>query len=119
MKRWFLLSFCTLFLVIIAPHAQAQVDNNGDEGGCSAEFADPCWNPDDSDPTGCWWCWWQDPKPDCSKKPNNNCKECKAICDCEYSNAIADCDGEMCRRGALTERNACYGNCYADWLDVC
>lgn len=119
MVRWLLLSLFAVFLVIAAPNAQAQTDNDGD-GICSAEFADPCWSPEDPTPIGCWWCFWREPaKPDCSKMPNTNCKECKAKCDCEYNNQIADCDGELCKRGALTERNACYGNCYNDHLDVC
>ena len=49
-------------------------------------------------------------------KPVNSFDSCRAACDCRYRNNKNKCNkGVFCIQMAAEERNACYGNCIADW----
>lgn len=54
--------------------------------------------------------------------PNGECirstnyETCIARCDCQYTKNKKDCGrSAWCIDIATSERNACYGNCIADW----
>lgn len=115
------LTLLILFCLLIASTASAQLTAPLEQtpvDSCAGLTMDEC--------TGAaanpWWCFWcpkQQPKLDCTKLPNKDCTSCKAVCDCNYSNKVQDCDGMVCRDNALVDRDGCYGNCYHDYLDVC
>jgi len=68
-----------------------------------------------------WWCFWcPKSKTDCSLIGRNSCTTCKLGCDCTFTNTTTDpACGQACQEVAISERNACYGNCYIDFEDAC
>jgi hypothetical protein len=55
-------------------------------------------------------------EPECPEK-GSTCKSCESHCICEYNKQLKDCDGQICRDGADSEKNACLGQCLIDYMD--
>jgi len=114
MKVAILMAAVATATLFYAPSAHAQLDNN-------TQICDASMSTCDTGLSNPWSGWFTGggQQQDCSKIINNSCKSCKSVCDCQYNNAVSKCDGQTCKDNALVDRNACYGNCYIDYSDVC
>lgn len=115
-----ILVFAVAITTVVAPPALA---GGAPIGGC---FSDTGWDPGIMDlnreEMDSWWKkFWEtlfppDQEPECPEK-GTTCGSCESHCLCEYNKQLKDCDGQLCRDGAESEKNACLGGCITDFMD--